>query len=195
MTIDCPDGCVYLESARRHPPSAERRQAVADQGVIAPMVEGLTEAQDSLLSLVVAVVAHHEPDPLAELHDEDVIEAVETMAATDETASRGIIYEHRAERPGARRLAGDIRRAVAALEAHGRRVAAADLIVVLRRVAAAARLAGRQGGSGSRVFLDLLQRVSRGFETGPADRATSVGQSVVSDLPPVGGGLIVPGRG
>jgi hypothetical protein len=193
VTINCPGGCVYLQSARRHPPSAERRQAAADAAVLAPMVQGLTAAQSGLLSLVVAITASHQPDALAGLDDRDVIEAIDVVAATFETASRGVIYEHRAERPGARRLAADLRTAIARLDARGARVAAGDAAVVLRRVAEAARQA-TSSDDGSRAFVGLLRRVNRVFQDEAGVQADAPAPAILSDPVPPAGGLIMPGR-
>src|SRR5438105_13838964 len=92
--IQCPDDCVYLASAREHPAAVVRRQQEHDVAVLLPTITHLTERQYQLFFLFHTLVARHVPEGFARLVDDDVADAAGTFAATLETASRGVIYEH-----------------------------------------------------------------------------------------------------
>lgn len=193
VEIQCPDSCSYLLASRQHPPSAERRQAEFDAAIMSPVVAGLTPGQERILTRLVVAVAAFPADLLMPLADADVGEAARALAATYETVARGVIYEHRAESAGARRLAATIGRSLAELERRSPAGFAADAVLVLRRLERAARDAGRHPAGGVSALCALLGRVSREF---PA----SVVEGGVADEEPVGpaarspGRLIVPGR-
>jgi hypothetical protein len=92
------------------------------------------------------------------LIDADLVEAVEALAGTFETAARGVIYEHRPTSAPAGRLLAAMKPWLAEL---GGRLGTAfeqDASIVLRRIGRAARDAGTWN-LGGRAYLDLLARV------------------------------------
>lgn len=76
----------------------------------APALHGLTDGQSRLLLLLGSFIARHVPQDFQTLRDEDIAEAAGTLAATLETATRGVIYEHRAGTQPAQHLAGELTR-------------------------------------------------------------------------------------
>ena len=98
----------------------------------------LSEQQSELFFLIVTFLLEYQPADLGQLIDADVAEATAALAATFETAARGVIYEHRATSLPAERLAISLKPMLVELERAGGSAFQRDAAVVLRRVAAAA---------------------------------------------------------
>jgi hypothetical protein len=140
--IACPPDCVYLASARTHPAAVIQRQQARDLEFVVPRISDLTEAQYRLFLFLQATVLQHAKGALPAPHDNDVAEAAATVAATLETARKGIIYEHRAASIPAQRLATEIGRAIADLAKRAGSETARlerDAATALRRLERAAR--------------------------------------------------------
>src|SRR5919198_5084841 len=73
--IQCPADCVYLTSARDHPPAAIVRRQQRDAGVIVHMIRDLNQRQSELFLTIVTGVLRYEPPPLQEVVDDDLAEA------------------------------------------------------------------------------------------------------------------------
>jgi len=171
VQIACPSDCAYLATAREHPPAAAVRQQQHDLSSVMRAMRDLNERQSRLLVLVLSFLARYQPPELQTLIDEDVSEAAAALAATFETAARGVIYEHRPASLSAERLANTLKPVLA--EA-GRDLGTSfdrDAAVVLRRVEAAAREAGEPGADQRREFIELVGRVIRKQETQDAETA------------------------
>ena len=110
-----------------------------------PRISDLSEAQYRLLLFAQAAALNHAKGALLAPLDADVAEAAAAVAATLETAGKGIIYEHRAASMTAQRLAADLGRAVSDLTrkagAEASRVER-DMAVALRRLQRIAQEAG-----------------------------------------------------
>jgi hypothetical protein len=159
--IACPGGCPYLATAREHPPAAAVRQRQHDLASFVRLVRDLNDRQSRLLLLIVTFLAQYEAPELQPLIDEDVAQAMAAMAATFETASRGVIYEHRAPSLSADRVVNGLKPRLA--EAGKTRGTAfqRDAGVVLRRIESAGREAMQEHAGDRRAFLDMLGRVIR----------------------------------
>ena len=105
VEIRCPDDCVYLASARRHPAAAVQRQHELDVALLLPAMTGFTDRQSRFFFLFQSIALRHPADVLRPLVDADVAEAASATAATLETASRGVIYEQAPAAPNAQELA------------------------------------------------------------------------------------------
>jgi hypothetical protein len=145
--IACPPDCPYLATARVHPPAVVMRQQDRDMGFVLPRISDLTEMQYRLFLYVQALVLQHAKATIPSPHDTDVADAAATVAATLETAGKGIIYEHQAQSLPAQRLASEIGRSVAELAqragAQASRVER-DAATALRRMERVAREAARE---------------------------------------------------
>jgi hypothetical protein len=159
VEIRCPSDCTYLATAREHPPAVAVRQQQRDVAALVGYMQDFSERQSQLFFLIATFLLRYEPPELHPLVDEDVAEASAAMAATFETASRGVIYEHRPNSLSAERLASELRPLLAKVSDQGGESARRDAAVVLRRVEAAAREVGRAAGGSRRAFVDLLGRV------------------------------------
>ena len=113
VEINCPSDCVWLASAREHPPAAAVRQQQRDRSLLMPLMIDFSQPQAELFFLISAFIVRYEPPELHPLFDEDVAEGVGALASTFETASRGVIYEHRAASIPGERLSLALKAALA----------------------------------------------------------------------------------
>ena len=166
----------------------------------APALHGLTDRQSRLLLLLGSVIARHVPQDFQTLRDEDIVEAAGTLAATLETATRGVIYEHRAGTQPAQHLAGELTRvleeikeepetlqSVAEPDAIHQRTAASqvaeqgagaagithDAIVALRRIEQSARDMRQKLDGTDTGYRDLLGRLLNARAGGEASAPTA----------------------
>jgi len=160
IEINCPADCVYLASAREHPPAVAVRQQQRDVGLLVQVMRDLTERQAQLFFLTATAIVAYKAPELQSLVDDDVIDAVAALAGTFETAARGVIYEHRPASLAAGRLADALKQIVA--EAGKGLPGTAferDASRVLRSIEDAARAA--RSAENRRAFVELLGRVIR----------------------------------
>jgi len=188
VEIDCPSDCVYLSSARAHPPAVVQRRQERDVSFILPIASELTDTQYRLLLLFQSATVKHAEAALPKLRDKDIAEAAATAASTLETARKGIIYEHQAVSVPAQRLTSELGRVVAALSAQaGSQLARLerDAALALRRLEQGARTAAKVlDGDEPPVYLNLLTRMLKdpGGSTEPD----------ASDAPEERGRIIIP---
>jgi hypothetical protein len=158
VEIKCPETCPYLTTSREHPPAAARRRQQSDVGTIVRAMQDLNDRQSHLFFLASSFLVNYEPPALHGLVDEDVTEAMAALAGTFETASRGVIYEHRPSSLPAERLANALKPLLEEARGSGSGFER-DAAVVFRRIEAAAQEARGEAGENRRAFLDLLGRV------------------------------------
>jgi len=166
VEINCPADCPYLGNAREHPPAAVVRQQQRDMSVLAQFMRDFSQRQSQLFFLVATFLARYQPPELQPLIDEDVREAAAALAATFETASRGVIYEHRPASLSAERLVNALKPLLAEAGKGAGSAFERDAAVVLRRVEDAARDARAIEPDNRRVLLDVIGRL---IAKAPAD--------------------------
>jgi hypothetical protein len=178
--IACPSDCIYLSSAREHPPAVVQRRQEQDFRFYLPLIAELSDPQYRLLLLFQAVTLKSAEAVLPPLRDEDVAEAAAAVAATLETAAKGIIYEHRTGSLPAQRLADDLSGAIREL-ASGESPPAKlerDAAVALRRLQQGADgAASALRGDPAPAFIALLGRLM-------AAAAQSAGTAEAEPEPP-----------
>jgi hypothetical protein len=157
--IDCPPDCVHLVSSRNHPSAPVRRQQAADVSLLLPSIRELTERQYQLFFLFQNVIAQTRPDGLGRLTDTDVSEAASAVAASLETAARGIIYEHSPQSPAARKLVEGFKTLLSQVREQGATVFDREAAITLRAIEAGARTIASQTGAGDTGYLDLMARL------------------------------------
>jgi hypothetical protein len=161
MEIHCPSDCPYLATAREHPPAVLVRQQQHDVELAVQMIRDFNERQSQIFFLVTAFIVKYQPPELHSLTDLDLAEAAAALAATFETATRGVIYEHHAASGAAARLAAALKTVLAEAGQHGGTPFQRDTAVVLRRLEEAARRGDDAGRDNPRALLDVLGRVVR----------------------------------
>lgn len=157
--IACPADCVYLATARDHPPSVAVRQQQRDFALFVEALRDFNEGQTQLFVAVNSVITRYEAPEFQAIVDDDVVDAAAALAATFETASRGVIYEHRPSTLAAERLAAAIRTILAEAGRGGGSAFERDAAVVLRRVEQTARAAQASAAGDARAYFKLLDRV------------------------------------
>ena len=156
--ISCPDDCVYLTTAREHPAAVVKRQQEHDVALLLPTLQGLTERQYQLFFLFQSLIARHTPEGFTRLVDDDVAEAAAAVAATLETAARGVIYEHAAQSRPAQRLAAEMKTMLAEVRQQGATVYDREAGIVLRAIEKGARDIGKLEPGGT-SYLTLIARL------------------------------------
>jgi hypothetical protein len=164
VEIHCPSDCAYLAASREHPAGVTRRQQERDLSLLVHLMRDFNDRQAQLVLAITTFLARYRPDGLHAFIDEDVAEAAAALAATFETASRGLIYDHRPASAPAERLMARLREVIRdSAPEHSSTSFERDVAAVLRRVEAAVRDLGKaQDEPNRRPFLDLLERVTRG---------------------------------
>jgi hypothetical protein len=158
VEIDCPADCAHLSTAREHPASVVRRRHERDVAQLLPTIQHLTERQHQLFFLFHMVVAGHKPEGFARVVDADIAEAAQSVAATLETAQRGVIYEHAPQSMLAQRLAAELKGALEGARKDGATIYDGEAAVALRAIERGAREIGGTG-EGDTVYQDLIARL------------------------------------
>jgi hypothetical protein len=180
VEINCPSDCIYLASARTHPPAVIQRQIDTDRAALIPLLHGFSERQARVFLMLASVVSRHRGEGFQKLVDADVAQAADALASTIETATRGIVYEHQpASLPAARLLTelktvvGEISNSAAPeLGAGGRSGLERDAAIALRRIEEAANSTTKLDPQ-SAMFQALLRRVLAPPPGTPTDEAAS----------------------
>jgi hypothetical protein len=159
--IQCPADCAYLAAAREHPAAAVVRQQQRDVALVMQFVRDFTERQAKLFQFIATFLKRYEPPELQPLVDDDVAEAAASIAATFETAARGVIYDHRPASLPADRLAHALKPVLAEAGKGAGSAFERDAAVALRRIETAVREVRALEPGNRRAFLDLLGRVIR----------------------------------
>lgn len=145
-------------SAREHPAAVVKRQQESDVAVLLPTISHLTERQYQLFFLIHSVIARHKPEALSRLVDEDVAEAAAAVAATVETAGRGVLYEHRPASLPAQRLAKEMSAMLDEVRGHGTKIYDGELAITLRAIERGARETRKQSGDDT-AYIALVARL------------------------------------
>ena len=123
-----------------------------------PSIRHLTERQYQLFFLFHTLIARHKPQGFARLLDSDIADAAGSLAATLETAARGVIYEHEPQAPAARALSGEMKAILAEMREQGTVVYDTETAIVLRAIEQGAK-ALKEPGEGDAAYMDLLARL------------------------------------
>jgi hypothetical protein len=161
VQIRCPSDCAWLASAREHPPAVIVRQQQRDVGWLVQFIRDFSQRQSQLFFLISTYVVRYEPPEFQPLIDDDVAEAMGALASTFETASRGVIYEHRPASLPAERLTGALKPLLADAGRGAGSAFERDAAVVLRRIEEAVRDIRTFDQNNRQAFLELLGRVIR----------------------------------
>ncbi|MGH9143215.1 MAG: hypothetical protein ACRD2I_18940 [Vicinamibacterales bacterium] len=147
------------------------RQQQRDVGLLARFMRDLSERQSQLFFLIVAFLARYQAPDLHAPIDDDVAEAIGSLASTYETASRGLIYDHRPASVLAERLTTALKPVLSEASQGAGSAFERDAAVVLRRIEEAVRDVRAFDQTNREAFLDLLRRVMTpsADDSAPAD--------------------------
>jgi hypothetical protein len=135
-----------------------RRQQDRDVATLLPSISHLTERQQQIFFLVHSVITRHKPDTLSRLLDEDVAQAAAAVAATLETAGRGVLYEHTPASLPAQRLAKEITTMIAEVRSHGTKLYDGEIAISLRAIERGTREIHKQPVDDT-AYLSLIGRL------------------------------------
>ena len=182
--IRCPSDCTYLVSARTHPPAVVRRQQERDARFLLPIIDGLGRRQYQLFFVVQATIHRLAETDEMPVNDDVVRDTAQALAATYETASKGIIYEHRPSSLPAERLARELKPLLEGKDGRGPVASERDLLEVLRRVERAATDARKTLNGGTHAYLDLVGRVMRSSSDGDTEDSDGTAPAKTADPAP-----------
>jgi hypothetical protein len=161
VEIACPPDCIYLASAREHPPAAFVRQKQRDVALLIDAMRDLNERQAQLFLIAATLLLQYEPPVLQPLIDEDVIDAAAALAATYETAAKGLIYDHRPASLPAERLVQALKPRLAEAGQGGGSAFERDAAVVFKQIGEAAVRVRELEPDNRAAFLEILRRTIR----------------------------------
>jgi hypothetical protein len=174
VEIRCPADCGYLFSGRAHPAVSVRRQQEDDARVFFPSARDLNETQADILLAVLGFLRDYRGDGFLRVTDDDVENAASALAATHETAARGVIYEQRPQSLAAQRLVNDLRPFIAPLGRDRGTSFDGDLAAVFRAIERGAREARQSLEGGDTAYLAMVRRlVVPQADAGPGARPGS----------------------
>lgn len=159
IEISCPATCVYLEHAHRHPAAAVKRQQEADLVVLMAALGRVSEPQLQLFFLLQTAILRYKPDTFADVTDTDVADAAGALAASLETAGRGVLYEHQTTGVAAAGLRRELKTLLEQVGRGGGSRFDRDAAEVLRGIERGARHETLGAGAGPRDYLSLVARV------------------------------------
>jgi hypothetical protein len=175
VEITCTEDCRYLESAQRHPAAAIKRQIDADVTVLMATIGRLSEQQLQLFFLLQSMVLSYKPEGLIRLTDTDVALAAGALAASLETASKGVIFEESTGSVVAEGLRRALKPVIDEVTKNGGSRVEREVALVLRGLERGAKHVGGHIPEGETSYLELVARVfqhqptrpRRPSETGP----------------------------
>ena len=108
--------------------------------MLLPLLQGLSERQARVFLMLASVTARYQGDVLQKLVDEDIAQAAGALAATLETSSRGIVYEHQPSSLTAARLMGELKALIDDVSKNAGSAIERDAAIALRRIEHAAKM-------------------------------------------------------
>jgi hypothetical protein len=159
VEIACPPDCRYLEAAQRHPAAAVKRQQEHDLVTLMTALGRISERQLQLFFLIQSFVAKFKPDGFLRVHDSDVADAAGALAASLETAGRGVLYEHQASSVVAESLRRELKSFLDEIGRGGGSRFEREAAEVLRGIERGARHQTPGLGEGEQDYLTLVARV------------------------------------
>lgn len=167
VEINCPSDCVYLLISQQHPPAVALRRQQIDVGLLVHGMRDLNQQQSRVFFAVISFVAGYEPPEFQPLLDEDVGASAAAMAATLETAERGVIYEHRPSSLPAERLLTGLKAILDEGIQRGGSVFQRDAALVLRRIEEMTRDLAEKEPANRRAFVELIGRAMKKTDSDP----------------------------
>ncbi|MBM3807011.1 MAG: hypothetical protein FJW22_02335 [Acidimicrobiia bacterium] len=157
--IACPEDCRYLQTAQRHPPAVVKKQIDHDVTVLMASIGRLSEPQLQVFFLVQSMVLAYRPEGLSRLTDSDVALAAGALAASFETASKGVIFEEATSSVPAEDLRKTLKPVLEEITRNGGSRAQREVAVVMRAIERGAKHEGGFIPDGETVYLELVGRV------------------------------------
>lgn len=159
MEISCPEDCRYLDAAQKHPAAVVKRQIDRDLAQLMLSVGRLSEQQLQLFFLLQSMVLSYKPEGLSRLTDTDVAVASGALAASLESASKGVIFDEALASLPAEALRKTVKPVLEEITKDGGARAEREVAHVLRAMERGARHEGGLIPEGETAYLELVGRV------------------------------------
>ena len=159
VEIRCTEDCRYLESGQRHPAAVIKRQIDRDVTVLMASVGRLSEQQLQLFFLLQSMVLSYKPEGLARMVDSDVALAAGALAASIESAGKGVIFEEATASVVAEGLRRAVKPVIEEITKNSGSRAEREVAIVLRAMERGARHEGGLIPDGENSYLELVGRV------------------------------------
>ena len=143
-----------------------------------PTIRHLTERQYQLFFLLHTLIARHRPQGVTRLLDSDIAEAAAALAATLETAARGVIYEHTSQSPPAQALAAEMKTMLAQMREQGATVYDGETAIVLRAIEQGARDV-KAPAEGDTAYADLIARLLQVTESPQSPKGAAPASTLI----------------
>jgi hypothetical protein len=173
VEISCPEDCRYLDAAQRHPAAVIKKQIDRDLAQLMLTVGRLSEQQLQLFFLLQSMVLSYKPEGLSRLTDTDVASATGALAASLESASKGVIFDEALPSVPAEALRKTVKPILDEIMKNGGSGAERQVAVVLRAMERGAKHEGGLIPDGETTYLELVGRVFQrpaGGRPGSADK-------------------------
>jgi len=165
VEIACPPSCIYLTTAQKHPAAVVKRQTERDLVVLMGALGRVSEPQLQVFFVIHTFISRFRPEGTVPLVDADVAEATGALAASFETAAKGVLYEQQAASVVAESLRRELKTFLAQIAGdsstgvgRGTRFER-EVAVVLRGVERGARHEAPGIGPGPVDYLSLVARI------------------------------------
>jgi hypothetical protein len=161
IEIQCPADCAYLAASREHPAAAVVRRQRHDVGFVMQFVRDFSDRQSQLFVMIATFLVRAAADSgdLHSLLDDDVADAMRSLAATLETSVRGVIYEHRPQSLPAQRIVTNLKPLLVEAGKSGGTAFERDAAVVMRRLERAVDEVRAADPADRRALLAMLERI------------------------------------
>jgi hypothetical protein len=159
VEIACPQDCRFLDSAHKHPAAVVRRQIDHDLSLLMATIGRLSEQQLQLFFLLQSMVLSHKSEGIGRLSDSDVALATGALAASLETASKGVIFEEATASVTAEGLRRALKPIVEEITKSGGSRAEREVAAVLRGMERGAQHEGGLIPAGDTSYLELVARI------------------------------------
>ena len=156
VEIACPDSCPYLEAAREHPSTVDRRRQERDVALLSPSIKGLTERQFQLFYVFHRVVASRLESGQA-LGDLEVGEACRRLREALGNGHPIELGETLEGHSNSLILAGAMQAVLQQLRAQGGTVYDGEALIALQAIERGAESLAIPGAP--RVYIDLVGRL------------------------------------
>jgi hypothetical protein len=179
VEIACPEDCRYQGAAQRHPAAVVRKQIDHDLSLLMGTVGRLSEQQLQLFFLIQTLVLAYKPEGLGRITDADVALSVGALAASLETASKGVIFDEALTSIPAEGLRRALKPAIEEITKAGGARAEREVAMVLRSVERGASHAGGHIPDGQTTYLELVGRVFQDRPLQPRASAAADKQLII----------------
>ena len=156
VEVACPDSCVYLEVAREHPATAERRRQEQDVALLSPSIKGLTERQFQLFYVFHSVIAARSESGQT-IRDLEVAEACRRLREAVGAGHALQFGDDVAGHPGAVLLAGAMQAVLQELRAQGGTIYDGEVLIALQSIERGAQ--SLASPDAPRAYIDLVGRL------------------------------------